>query len=136
MQTMISGITRALKEAGPKLGIQGNLMMNFLRHLGPEAALVTLKEVSGFTVTAGSDSLLLSLSWWQDELRVSQAEPFKAQITAVGLDSTELGWPPSLWAEAYRRAAEQGYRLSAHAGKPPRCCPCYAVASPGWRRHM
>ena len=51
-------------------------------------------------------------------MRVLQAEPFKAQIAAVGLDSTELGWPPSLWAEAYRQAAEQGYRLSAHAGKP------------------
>ena len=56
MQTVISGITRALKEAGPKLGIQGNLMMNFLRHLGPEAALVTLKEVSEFTVNASSEA--------------------------------------------------------------------------------
>ena len=52
MQTVISGITRALKEAGPELGIQGNLMMNFLRHLGPEAALVTLKEVRELSLLA------------------------------------------------------------------------------------
>ena len=35
---------------------------------------------------------------------------------AVGLDSTELGWPPSLWQSVYEQAASQGYRLSAHAG--------------------
>lgn len=43
--TVVNGIHKALQDAGPKLGISGSLMMNFLRHLGPEKALATLKEV-------------------------------------------------------------------------------------------
>lgn len=88
-ETVLRGISGALKDAGPKLGITGSLMMSFLRHLGPEAAFGVLKE----------------------------AEPFKSDILSVGLDSTELGWPPTLWEEAYKQAASQGYRLSAHAGE-------------------
>lgn len=45
-ETVVTGIHKALTDAGPKLGIQGNLIMNFLRHLGPEPALKTLKEAS------------------------------------------------------------------------------------------
>lgn len=44
-ESIVGGIYRALQDAGPKLGISGSLMMNFLRHLGPEKALSTLKEV-------------------------------------------------------------------------------------------
>lgn len=88
-ETVLAGITRALKDAEKQLGIRGNIMMNFLRHLGPQAALTTLEE----------------------------AAPHKGLITAVGLDSTELGWPPSLWTEAFQIAATQGYHLSAHAGE-------------------
>ena len=47
-----------------------------------------------------------------------QAEPFRAKIKSVGLDSSEMDWPPKLFREAYRLAAEQGYRLTAHAGMP------------------
>jgi len=44
-ETVLRGISGALKDAGPKLGITGSLMMSFLRHLGPEAAFGVLKEV-------------------------------------------------------------------------------------------
>ena len=50
--TVLHGISGALKAAGPKLGISGSLMMSFLRHLGPEAALKVLKEVRSLQLAA------------------------------------------------------------------------------------
>jgi adenosine deaminase len=47
-ETVVTGISKALADADTKLGIQGALMMNFLRHLGPEPALKTLQEVCIF----------------------------------------------------------------------------------------
>jgi adenosine deaminase len=42
------------------------------------------------------------------------AEPYRADITGLGLASYEAGNPPIKFAEAYRLAAERGYRLTAH----------------------
>lgn len=90
---VVDGISKALGDAEQKLGITGSLIMSFLRHLGPDRAVSTLKE----------------------------AEPFRAKIKSVGLDSSEMDWPPEMFHESYRLAAEQGYRLTAHAGEegPP-----------------
>ena len=48
-------------------------------------------------------------------------EPFIEYFRGVGLDSSELGHPPSRFAEAFERARELGLRLVAHAGEegPP-----------------
>ena len=67
--------------------------MCFLRHLSAEAAMETLE----------------------------QAGPFLSWITAVGLDSSELGNPPSKFEVVYRQAREMGLLAVAHAGEegPP-----------------
>jgi adenosine deaminase len=67
--------------------------MSFLRHLSQEAAFETL----------------------------AQALPFKDQIKAVGLDSSELGHPPEKFKDVFAKALEQGYLTVAHAGEegPP-----------------
>jgi adenosine deaminase len=92
-ETVITGIHRALEDGLADLGISSRLILCFLRHLSGEAALSTLEE----------------------------AGPFVSWITAVGLDSSELGNPPSKFAAAFRRAREMGLYAVAHAGEegPP-----------------
>ncbi|HEY1633832.1 MAG TPA: adenosine deaminase [Acidimicrobiales bacterium] len=92
-ETVVTGIHRALEDGLADLGISSRLILCFLRHLSGEAALSTLEE----------------------------AGPFVSWITAVGLDSSELGNPPSKFAAAFRRAREMGLYAVAHAGEegPP-----------------
>ncbi len=91
--TVVTGIRRALDEGGRDLEISSRLILCFLRHLPEESALVTLE----------------------------QAIPFKQLLTAVGLDSSEVGHPPEDFVTAFRRAREAGLRVVAHAGEegPP-----------------
>lgn len=91
--TVINGITRALDKAKAELGISSHLIMCFLRHLSEEAAFETLK----------------------------MAEPFKDKIKFVGLDSSEVGHPPSKFQKVFQAAMDQGYLTVAHAGEegPP-----------------
>lgn len=65
--TVINGLKRACADAKDKFGISSQLIMCFLRHLSEEAAFETLE----------------------------QALPFKEDIIAVGLDSSEVGHPPA-----------------------------------------
>ena len=88
-KTVINGITKALKRAKEEFGISSFLIMSFLRHLSEEEAFITLKE----------------------------AEPFKDQIIAIGLDSSEVGNPPSKFEKVFAEAKKQGYKLVAHAGE-------------------
>ena len=89
----MSGICRALDKARSELGISSKLIMCFLRHLDEDSAFATLKA----------------------------AEPYLHRITGVGLDSSELGHPPSLFERVFASAAEQGLKRVAHAGEegPP-----------------
>lgn len=50
---------------------------------------------------------------------VNRLEPWRkdANIVAVGLDSAEAGYPAHRHKEAFRRARELGYYLTAHAGE-------------------
>ncbi len=88
-ETVIRGIHRAQEDALSKLGISSHLIMCFLRHLSPQAALHTLED----------------------------AQPFKSWIIAVGLDSSEKGRPPSLFQDVFDRARDRGYLTVAHAGE-------------------
>ena len=90
---IINGLVRAKEDAYQKWGISSELIMCFLRHLSPQDALNTL----------------------------DQAHTFREKILGVGLDSSEVGNPPSLFRDVFLRAKEQGYRLVAHAGEegPP-----------------
>ena len=92
-ETVVTGIHRALQDGRDQLKISGGLILCFLRHLSPEAAMHTLSE----------------------------ARPFQQWILAVGLDSSEMGHPPSTFRAVYDRAAEAGLLAVAHAGEegPP-----------------
>ncbi len=92
-ETVLNGIRRGLDEAGARLGITSRLIMCFLRHLSAQSALQTLQ----------------------------QALPHRGVICAVGLDSSELGHPPSKFSEVFRRARAAGILTVAHAGEegPP-----------------
>ena len=92
-ETVITGIHRALEDAEKQYGITSKLIMSFLRHLSEEAAFKTLEE----------------------------GEKFKDWITAVGLDSAEVGNPPENFERVYQKARDLGFLPVAHAGEegPP-----------------
>jgi adenosine deaminase len=92
-KTVIDGIWSALERAQHELNISSRLIMCFLRHLDQQSAFETLE----------------------------QAEPWLDRITGVGLDSSELGHPPSKFREVFDRAATMGLKRVAHAGEegPP-----------------
>ena len=87
--TVFQGISKALKDGREKLGISSSLIMCFLRHLVELSAFRTLE----------------------------QALPYKDQIVAVGLDSSEKGNPPSKFADVFAKARTEGFKLVAHAGE-------------------
>lgn len=91
--TAIGGITRALDDARTRDGISSRLIMCFLRHLSEAAADATLDE----------------------------ALPFLDRIDGVGLDSSEVGHPPSKFERVFARARALGLKVVAHAGEegPP-----------------
>ncbi len=43
--------------------------------------------------------------------------PYKDSIIGVGLDSSELGNPPSKFEEVFKEAKKEGFKLVAHAGE-------------------
>lgn len=92
-ETVLNGLTRGLDEARDAFGISARLILCFLRHLSAEAAMRTLQ----------------------------QALPHRDRIHAVGLDSSEVGHPPSKFSAVFRRAREEGFLTVAHAGEegPP-----------------
>lgn len=92
-ETVITGITRALDDGQARFGISSRLIMCFLRHLDEASAEATLTE----------------------------AEPWLHRITGVGLDSSEVGHPPTKFARVFARARAMGLKLVAHAGEegPP-----------------
>ena len=88
-EVVLNGLQRACADAKAKLGITSHLIMCFLRHLSEEAAFKTLE----------------------------QAIPFKDQIIGVGLDSSEVGHPPSKFERVFAKAREEGFLIVAHAGE-------------------
>jgi adenosine deaminase len=91
--TVVAGLTRALAEAQHRFGMTYRLIACFLRHLSAEQAMRTLDEVL----------------------------EHRGLIAAVGLDSSELGHPPSKFTAVFDRARAQGLLTVAHAGEegPP-----------------
>lgn len=87
--TVITGIYEALKYGEEELGISFKFIMCFLRHLSEEDAFKTLE----------------------------QSLPHKDKILGVGLDSSELGNPPSKFKNVFDKAKEYGYLTFAHAGE-------------------
>lgn len=92
-ETVIQGIHRALIDSENAYGISFRLILCFLRHLSETDAMRALE----------------------------QALPFKQWITAVGLDSSEMGHPPEKFKSVFDRARNEGLLTVAHAGEegPP-----------------
>ena len=92
-EVVINGITNALDDGYDNLGISSKLVMCFLRHLSEEDAFKTLE----------------------------MALPYKNKIIGVGLDSSEIGHPPSKFERVFSKAREEGFLILAHAGEegPP-----------------
>ena len=86
---VIKGIYRALEKAKAELNISYKLIMSYLRHLSEEEAFKTLES----------------------------SVPFKEWIDGVGLDSSEMGNPPSKFINVFKASADHGYKLVAHAGE-------------------
>ena len=87
------GLLAGMEEAERRHGLTSKLILCFLRHLDEEAALATL----------------------------AAPDPWLGRIAGVGLDSSEVGHPPSKFARVFARAGEMGLLRVAHAGEegPP-----------------
>ena len=87
--SVINGIHKALIKAEKELGISSKIIMCFLRHLDEESAFKTL----------------------------DQALTYKSKIIGVGLDSSEVGHPPSKFERVFKKAMKEGFLTVAHAGE-------------------
>ncbi|PID89260.1 MAG: adenosine deaminase, partial [Bacteroidia bacterium] len=72
-ETVINGIYRAMQDAEQQWGLTSLLIMSFLRHLPEQKAIET----------------------WE------MAQPHLDKIVGVGLDSSENGFPPSLFQRVF-----------------------------------
>ena len=92
-EVVLRGIQQALVDGEQQLGISYGLILSFLRHLPEAEAFKTLE----------------------------QAMPFRDAFVAVGLDSSEKGFPPRLFERVFAKARSEGLLTVAHAGEegPP-----------------
>ncbi len=92
-EEVIEGIHSALRDGERKYGISWVIILSILRDLSVEDAMQTL----------------------------SRAEEYKDIIGAIGLDSAEVGNPPSKFKKVFEKAKTSGFHLVAHAGEegPP-----------------
>ena len=92
-EVVTRGLLAAVDAAKAKHGMSVYLIMSYLRHLDEEDALATLKL----------------------------AEPWLDRFVGVGLDSSEVGHPPSKFARVFAASRDRGLKLCAHAGEegPP-----------------
>ena len=88
-EAVFGGFSAAIADARASTGISADLILCFLRHLGGDAATETLRA----------------------------ALPFRDRFIGVGLDSSELGFPPSLFVDAFAMARAEGLHRVAHAGE-------------------
>ncbi len=89
IEAVMSGLRAAIGQSERTHGISTDLIMCFLRDRGAEAAQEMLSAII----------------------------PFREDIIGVGLDSTEVGYPPELFRDVYVNAASEGLHLVAHAGE-------------------
>jgi len=89
MATVVEGLWSVLGTSQRDHGISTALIMCFLRDRSPGAAMETLVA----------------------------ALPFGDRIVGVGLDSAEVGHPPSEFVDVFDRARAEGFRCVAHAGE-------------------
>ena len=90
---VVEGLIAGMDRAKTELGVTSGLILSFLRHLSEEEAFATLEA----------------------------ATPYLHHFVGVGLDSSEVGHPPSKFERVFAAARELGLKLCAHAGEegPP-----------------
>ncbi|KAB8300490.1 hypothetical protein EYC80_000655 [Monilinia laxa] len=91
--TVVEGLSAGLKRAEKDFGITSKLILCFLRHLSAEDANTTYQEA-------------VSLGHFSD-----------GTVAAIGLDSSEVGFPPEIFREIYESAEAKGIHRTAHAGE-------------------
>jgi len=89
LETVLSGFSRAITKAQQDWQQSALLILCLLRDLPESEGLQTLH----------------------------QAAPFVEQITAIGLDSAEIGNPPGKFKQAFKLATDWQLRKVAHAGE-------------------
>ena len=89
LEAVMEGLSAAIRDSERTHGVSSDLIMCFLRDRGAKAAGEMLTAIM----------------------------PFRGDIIGVGLDSTEIGYPPELFADVYARAAAEDLHLVAHAGE-------------------
>ena len=85
----MSGFKNAIDYAKDNLGINASLIMCFLRHLPEVDAIKTFEA----------------------------AMDYRDLFIGIGLDSSEIGYPPQLFKNVFRMAKDAGLYLVAHAGE-------------------
>ena len=90
---VVEGLIAGMDRAKTELDVSSGLILSFLRHLSEEEAFATLE----------------------------MARPYLHHFVGVGLDSSEVGHPPSKFVRVFAAARELGLKLCAHAGEegPP-----------------
>ena len=93
LEVVVEGMVQALHDGEAELGITWRLIPNFLRHLSEQDAFDTLAEL----------------------------EPYMENFHGFGLDSSEVGHPPSKFARVFAEIRSRGLSVVAHAGEegPP-----------------
>ena len=90
---VVEGLIAGMDRARAELGVTSGLILSFLRHLTEAEAFATLEA----------------------------AKPYLHHFVGVGLDSSEVGHPPSKFERVFAAARALGLKLCAHAGEegPP-----------------
>ncbi|KAH8668253.1 hypothetical protein BGZ60DRAFT_470159 [Tricladium varicosporioides] len=92
-ETVVKGLVAGQKRAEKDFGLTSKLILCFLRHLSETDADVTYQEA----VALGHFS--------------------NGTVAGIGLDSSEIGFPPEIFREVYAYAEQAGIRRTAHAGE-------------------
>jgi adenosine deaminase len=91
--TVVQGLSAAQRRAEDDFGLTSKLILCFLRHLSETDADVAYQEA----VALGHFS--------------------NGTVAGIGLDSSEVGFPPEIFREVYASAKAAGIRRTAHAGE-------------------
>lgn len=92
-ELVVSGLSAAQRRAEKDFGLTSKLILCFLRHLSAGEAETTYENA-------------LALGHFSS-----------GTIAGIGLDSSEVGFPPEIFREVFQKAEVAGIRRTAHAGE-------------------
>lgn len=89
LDTVMDGLIEGLRIGGERHGITGSLIVCIVRDMPVDSAEALLDRIA----------------------------PRVGDLVGIGLDSAEVGYPPSLFTKVFARARRMGLRVVAHAGE-------------------